>query len=109
MQCSFTDSESAFQFFLSFKNGPDSKKKTITKSDFEKAVSSLSGGRFTSSEVGNQWKYLTEGGKYLTIDKYIFRSHFDNVAYSGNSTVKELNQGAPGTRTTIVSMNSSNV
>jgi hypothetical protein len=52
---------------------------------------------------------MSEGGKYLTIDKYIFRSHFDNVAYSGNSTVKEIKQGTPGARTTIVSMNSSNV
>jgi hypothetical protein len=52
---------------------------------------------------------MSEGGKYLSIDKYIFRSHFDNVSYSGTSTVKELKQGAPGTRTTIVSMNSSNV
>lgn len=45
----------------------------------------------------------------MTIDKYIFRSHFENLSYSGNSTVKEVKQVAPGSRTTIVSMNSSNV
>lgn len=109
VQCSFTDSESAFQFFISFKSAPDSKKKTFNKGDFEKAVSSLSGGRFSSADVGSQWKYLSEGGKYLSIDKYIFRSHFDNIAYTGTSTVKEVKQATPGARTTIVSMNSSNV
>ena len=56
VQCSFTDSESAFQFFLSFKSSSEAKKKTISKSDFEKAVSSLSGGRFGPNEISGQWK-----------------------------------------------------
>jgi hypothetical protein len=47
---------------------------------------------------------LTENGKYLTMDKYIFRSHFDGIPYSGLSTVKH----AVGAKTTIVSTNSSN-
>jgi hypothetical protein len=44
----------------------------------------------------------------VTIDKYIFRSHFDSISYQGLSTVKEVKQATPGTRTTIVSVNSSN-
>ena len=40
----------------------------------------------------------------MTIDKYIFRSHFDSISYQGLSTVK----ATPGARTTIVSVNSSN-
>jgi hypothetical protein len=102
IQCAFTDCESAFQFFLSFK--ADSKKKTIARNDFEKAVSSLSAGRFNKGDIEGLWRYLTEKGKFLSIDKYIFRSHFDGMAYSGFSTVKETLNA----KTTIVSANSSN-
>jgi len=88
VQCSFTDCESAFQFFLHVKADP--KKKTIGKSDFEKGVSSLSGGRFTKSEIDSQWKVISDHGKYVTIDKYIFRAHFDNIQYTGLSTVRDV-------------------
>jgi hypothetical protein len=109
LQCAFSDSHSAFHFFLSFK-GPnaDPKKKTITRGDFDRAVTSLSAGRFGKQEIDQMWRELTENGKYLTLDKYIFRSHFDNIQYSGFSTVKELKSAAPGARTTIVSVSSSN-
>ena len=79
VQCSFTDSESAYQFFLSFKTQGETKKKTINRGDFEKAVTSLSSGRFSKAEIDQLWKQLTESGKYLTLDKYIFRSHFDGI------------------------------
>lgn len=48
---------------------------------------------------------MTENGKYLTIDRYIFRTHFDTIMYTGNSTVTEMkttNTGVAKT-TTIVS------
>jgi len=51
VQCNFTDCESAFHFFLSFKSAKDSKKNTISRGDFEKAVGSLSGGRFSKNEL----------------------------------------------------------
>jgi hypothetical protein len=101
VQVSFSDCESAFQFFLSFKS--DSRKKTIARNDFEKAVSSLSSGRFNKADIDSLWRYLTENGKFLTLDKYIFRSHLDGISYSGLSTVKE----ALGAKTTIVSTSSS--
>jgi hypothetical protein len=67
----------------------------------------LSGSRYNKSEIESLWKHVTENGKYLTIDKYIFRSHFDNIPYSGYSTVKEVKSAIPGARTTIVSVSSS--
>ncbi len=47
----------------------------------------------------------------MTIDKYIFRSHFDGLTYSGNSTVTNIKTAPVGSnlKTTIVSVNSSNV
>jgi len=109
VSCSFADSESAYQFFLSFKSSSDSKKKTITKTDFEKAVISLSGGRFSKGDIDNQWKVISFNGKFVTIDKYIFRSHFDGLEYSGNSTVTNVKTAPVGSnlKTTIVSVNSS--
>lgn len=79
MQCAFADCESAFQFFLSFKSNSDLKKKTINRVDFEKAINSLSSNRFSKTEIENFWKVMSDNGKYLTLDKYIFRSNFDNI------------------------------
>lgn len=101
IQVAFSDVDSAYQFFLSFKG--DSKKKTISRGDFERAVHSLSSGRFSKADIDGLWRYLTENGKFLTLDKYSFRSHFDGIAYSGLSTIKET----MGAKTTIVSGTSS--
>ena len=51
VQCSFADTDSAFSFFLSFKDQNDQKKKTISKSDFEKATISLSANRFNKGDI----------------------------------------------------------
>ena len=72
---------------------------------------SLSGGRFSKGDIDNQWKAISSNGKFVTIDKYIFRSHFDGLDYSGNATVTNLKTAPVGSnmKTTIVSVNSSNV
>lgn len=64
----------------------------------------MTSGRFNKGDVESLWRLLTENGKFLSIDKYIFRSHFDGISYSGMSTVKD----AGNAKTTIVSTNSSN-
>ena len=46
---------------------------------------------------------MTENGKYLTIDKYLFRKFFDNISYSGCARVAMT----PISMTTIVSAGSS--
>lgn len=53
------------------------------------------------------WKTITEQGKYTQMDKYLFRSVFDNMKYSGSSTVRNIKTAPPGARTTIVSQSSS--
>ena len=63
----------------------------------------MSSGRFKQNEIMNLWKYLTNNGKFITMDKYQFRSHFDMIKYTGNSTVRQLKTAPPGARTTIVS------
>jgi hypothetical protein len=41
------------------------------------------------------------------MDKYYFRSVFDNMRYTGNSTVRNIKTAPPGARTTIISQSSS--
>jgi len=70
---------------------------------------SLSGHRFGREDTEQLWMSVSENGKFITIDKYIFRSNFDNILYTGHSTVREVRTSSPRARTTtIVSMNSSN-
>jgi len=109
IQCSFTDVDSAFEFFLSFK--PQSKKQEgkqfIEYSDFEYCINSLTSERFKRNELQSLWKSVTEGGKTSQVDKYLFRSHFDNIKYSGKSTVRNIKSAAAGSRTTIYTESSS--
>lgn len=74
-------------------------------------MGSLSGGRFSKSEIDQLWKVVSENGKFVTIDKYIFRAHFEGLKYTGNSTVTNVKTVPVGDKktTTIVSVNSSNV
>ena len=67
IQVSFSDCESAFAFFLTFKRQGD-QSKTISHSDFEKAVDSLTAGRFKKEEAERLWRKLTEGKPNM--DKY---------------------------------------
>ena len=41
------------------------------------------------------------------MDKYLFRMHFDNIRYTGHSTVRNLKSAPPGARTTIQTQSSS--
>jgi hypothetical protein len=75
--------------------------------DFEKAVDSLTAGRFKKPEIQKLWKHLTENGKYHQMDRYQFRSAFDDMQYNGNSTVRTLKSAPAGARATIVSQSSS--
>ncbi len=97
VQCNFTDCDSAFQFFLSFKNAKDTKKNTLNAADFDKAVNSLTGGtRFSKKQIDVLWKVISDHGKYITIDKYIFRAHFETLNYTGNSTVTTVKTAPTG-------------
>ena len=100
IQVSFSDCESAFAFFLTFKRQGD-QSKTINHSDFEKAVDSLTASRFKKEEVERLWRKLTEGKSNM--DKYQFRSVLDDMRYTGSSTVRNVKTAPPGARTTIVS------
>lgn len=106
IQCSFSDCESAFEFFLTFKAPSEASKKTIAFSDFERAVDSLLVGRFKKPEIQKVWRAITEG-KLQTLDKYQFRSVFDDMRYTGNSTVRNIKSAPQGARATIVSQSSS--
>jgi EF-hand domain pair len=92
---------------LTFKQKGQEEKKFINYPEFEQATSSLTADRFKKNEIQNLWKFLTEGGKAHSLDKYQFRSHFDNLRYSGNSTVRTLKSAPVGARTTIYTQSSS--
>jgi hypothetical protein len=74
----------------------------ILYNEFEQAVQSLTSERFKRNEIQQLWKHLTEGGKINHIDKFLFRTNFDNIKYSGHSTVRALKSAPPGARTTIL-------
>ena len=107
IQCSFADCLSAFDFFLTFKPQSDVNSKHVNYQDFEKAVESLTANRFKKNEISKLWYKLTENGRAQSMDKYHFRSVFDNMRYTGNSTVRNIKTAPPGARTTIVSQSSS--
>ena len=89
---------------MTFKKNPQSK--TLTYPDFEQAVNSLTSDRFKKTELQSLWKSLTEGSK-SSVDKYQFRTHFDNIKYTGTSTVRNLKSAPVGARTTIMTQSSS--
>jgi len=67
----------------------------------------LTAGRFKKPEIIKLWKHLTDNGRVNVMDKYQFRSVFDNMKYNGNSTVRNLKSAPVGARATIVSQSSS--
>lgn len=105
IQCQFKDCNSAFDFFLTFKK--DDSQKALNLGDFEKAVSSLTAGRFKSQDIRKLWRQVTENGRFQCVDIYQFRAVFDNMRYTGNSTVRNVKTAPIGARTTIVSQSSS--
>ncbi len=115
IQVAFTDCDSAFEFFLTFKVVKKQPKlssvlPTLGQGEFEAAVNSLIGMRFKKEELVSMWNQLTEGGRMSSITKYHFRSHFDMIVYQGTATVRTL-KSAPavgsGMRTTIKTESSS--
>lgn len=82
-------------------------------------MNSLTAERFKNADIRNLWKKLCPEGT-SSIDKHYFRSHFDHINYSGNSTVKTMNEynstrlmsgsrSSKTNRTTIQSRTSSSV
>lgn len=57
-------------------------------------MNSLTSERFKKSEIQSLWKYMTDKGRTNVIDNYQFRSHFDNLRYSGNSSVRKIRTAA---------------
>lgn len=47
---------------------------------------------------------MTSGNQEF-VDKYLFRVNFDNIKYTGNSTVRNVKTAPPGARTTFVVSN----
>ena len=67
-------------------------------------MNSLTANRFKRAEIQNLWKRLSEGNS--SMNKYQFRASFDNIGYTGNSTVRTMRSGTkakPESRTTIYS------
>ena len=94
IQVAFADCDSAFEFFRTFKGDKAPRLSSIlpslSKTDFEKAVNSLTGNRFKQEELDQIWSSLTEGGKISTLTKYAFRSHFDMLSYQGLAQVRTM-------------------
>ena len=63
IQVSFADCDSAFEFFLTFKQKGQVTKKSIHYYEFEQAIGSLTADRFKRAEIQNLWKFLTDNGK----------------------------------------------
>jgi len=104
IQCAFSNCESAFEFFLTFRKDGQ---KQIGYPEFEAAVNSLTAQRFKREELQTIWKGLTDGGKKTTLDRYQFREHFDGLRYSGASTVRNGVKSGTPSATTICTQNSS--
>lgn len=103
VQCSFSDIESAFQFFCSFSHAS---KKGFGYQEFQAGINSLTANRFKKSEIQSMWRQMTENDKHKEVDLYIFRLTFDGIRFTGNSSIKRI-QSAQGARMTVVSQSSS--
>lgn len=68
--------------------------KAITKEMFTQGVKSLTNERFKIQEIASLWSKLTDDCERSTIDKYLFRRHFETLNYSGYSAVRSV----PGSR-----------
>lgn len=100
---SFTECDSAFEYFLQFKTYKLGK--TLNEEDFIKGFISLTNNRFVKSELARVWKEITHG--HETMGKELFRSHFDGMRYQGSSTLRTQKGGASGDKTKLFSQNSS--
>lgn len=106
VQCSFTDIESSFEFFLTFRKNQQGKKE-FGYNEFQQGVNSLTANRFKRSEIMSMWKQITDDGKQTSIDFYVFRQTFDNLKFTGNSTIRNIDSAPPGARSTVFSQSSS--
>jgi hypothetical protein len=63
-------------------------KSLIFIEEFENAVNSLNSNRFSKDELKSLWKSLTKSNHASSIDKFLFRCHFDTLAFKGASSMK---------------------
>jgi Ca2+-binding EF-hand superfamily protein len=89
LQTSFADSESAFNFFLTFNEAGKKAKNSVPQDAFNQAVKSLTSGRFKPKEIAELWQSLISG-KSNGLDVHAFRSHFDSLAYTGKAQIKTI-------------------
>lgn len=94
LQCSFADSESAYNFFITFKEAGKKGKGAGIQSDcFSQAVHSLTSGRFKKGEIHELWLTLASKNG---LDLHAFRAHFDTMVYTGKSQIKTVKALAGG-------------
>lgn len=97
LSVSFTDSQSAFEYFLGHSKG-----KQITRDGFVTGFRSLTNNRFNVGDLNHIWSSLSSSNK-MTREQ--FREHFEGMQYRGTSTLKKSTLG----KTMMVTANSSNV
>ncbi len=87
----FGDCEGAFEFFISLKKEQKKEKggRRIHKPEFVKAVTSLSGKRFSSEDLETLWSKCCPPF-VQSIDEIQFRAIFDQLRFSGKSTIRSM-------------------
>lgn len=98
VSCSFSEVESAFEYFQVI-----GKSKNITKGTFTKSVNSLRGKKLTVGEADYLWNYFSDGAKAITFDR--FTHVFSSLTFSGTSTLRKT--GKSLNTTTLVNKTSS--
>jgi len=98
ISCSFTDIDSAFEFFQVY-----CKSKTIDKIAFRSAVDSLMGRKITEKESKHLWSYFSRNNE--VIDYEHFCTLFERITFSGVSTLRKT--GKSMNTTTLVSQTAS--
>lgn len=98
ISCSFSEIESAFEYFHVIGNS-----KSITKSTFEKAVNSLRGTKLRENEVAFLWKYFSDGQKHINFDR--FQHILGGLNFNGTSTLRKA--GKSLYTTTLISKTAS--
>ncbi len=63
----------------------------------------MTASRFKKPEIVKLWRTLNEKSNSTSMDRYQFRSVFDNMKYTGNSSVRNIKSAPVGARATIVS------
>ena len=82
--------ESAFNFFSTINKQNGGKTQPITREVFGNGVKSLTNDKFKAQEINCLWSMITSESDKSVIDRYLFRTHFEALNYSGLATVKSV-------------------